>query len=110
MQVPSVNTIAETLTSAIPSALSSALTGAADNSVAASASGPFSGLIREAVRNESALEKQATDATDGLMQGTGVDVHEAMIATQKADMAFELALAVRGKAIAAYQQVMGMQF
>jgi flagellar hook-basal body complex protein FliE len=33
-----------------------------------------------------------------------------MIATQKADMAFELTLAVRNKAVAAYQQVMGMQF
>jgi flagellar hook-basal body complex protein FliE len=39
-----------------------------------------------------------------------VDVHDAMIATQKADMSFELALAVRNKAVAAYQQVMGMQF
>jgi len=44
------------------------------------------------------------------MTGSGVDVHTAMIAEQKADMAFELALAVRNKAVAAYQQVMGMQF
>jgi flagellar hook-basal body complex protein FliE len=33
-----------------------------------------------------------------------------MIATQKASMAFELALSVRNKAVAAYQQVIGMQF
>jgi flagellar hook-basal body complex protein FliE len=46
----------------------------------------------------------------GLMTGSGVDVHQAMIATQKADMAFELALAVRNKAVQAYQQVIGMQF
>jgi len=39
-----------------------------------------------------------------------VDVHEAMIATQKAGMGFELVLSVRNKALAAYQQVMGMQF
>jgi flagellar hook-basal body complex protein FliE len=44
------------------------------------------------------------------MTGTGVDVHQAMIATQKADMAFELALAVHNKAVQAYQSVMGMQF
>jgi flagellar hook-basal body complex protein FliE len=44
------------------------------------------------------------------MAGSGVDVHQAMIATQKASMAFELALAVRNKAVQAYQQVMGMQF
>jgi flagellar hook-basal body complex protein FliE len=46
----------------------------------------------------------------GMLAGDGVDIHDAMIATQKADMAFELALAVRNKAVAAYQQVMGMQF
>jgi flagellar hook-basal body complex protein FliE len=46
----------------------------------------------------------------GLMTGSGVDVHQAMIATQKASMAFELALAVRNKAVQAYQQVIGMQF
>ena len=49
-------------------------------------------------------------AVDGLMTGSGVDVHQAMIATQKASMAFELALAVRNKAVQAYQQVIGMQF
>ena len=44
------------------------------------------------------------------MNGTGVELHDAMIATQKADMSFELALQVRNKAVAAYQQMMNMQF
>jgi flagellar hook-basal body complex protein FliE len=39
-----------------------------------------------------------------------VDVHQAMIASEKASMAFELALAVRNKAVQAYQSVMGLQF
>jgi flagellar hook-basal body complex protein FliE len=56
------------------------------------------------------LEEQAHAAVTGLMTGSGVDVHQAMIATQKASMAFELALAVRNKAVQAYQQVIGMQF
>ncbi len=71
---------------------------------------PFGDLLRNAVRGVDSLEQQASSAVEGLMQGTGVDVHDAMIATQKADMSFELALAVRNKAVAAYQQVMGMQF
>jgi len=37
-------------------------------------------------------------------------VHRAMIATEKASMAFELSLAVRNKAVQAYQSVIGMQF
>jgi flagellar hook-basal body complex protein FliE len=71
---------------------------------------PFADLLTDAVGEVSRLESQASTAVHGLMTGTGVDVHQAMIATQKAGMAFELALAVRNKAVAAYQQVIGMQF
>ena len=71
---------------------------------------PFGSLLTDAVGQGNALESQARSAVDGLMTGSGIDVHQAMIATQKADMAFELALAVRNKAVQAYQSVMSMQF
>ncbi len=71
---------------------------------------PFSELLTDAVGQVDQLEAQAHTAVAGLMTGSGVDVHQAMIATQKANMAFELALAVRNKAVQAYQQVIGMQF
>lgn len=71
---------------------------------------PFSSLISDAVSNVQSLEDQASSAVEGLMNGSGVDIHQAMIATQKANLSFELALAVRTKAVAAYQQVMQMQF
>lgn len=76
----------------------------------ANASSPFADLITDAVGQVTQLEQQAQTAVTGLMTGTGVDVHQAMIATQKADLAFELVLAVRNKAVQAYQSVMGMQF
>ena len=76
----------------------------------AGGSAPFSNLLTDAVGRVGQLEDQARAAVDGLMTGSGVDVHQAMIATQKASMAFELALAVRNKAVQAYQQVLGMQF
>lgn len=71
---------------------------------------PFAGLLESMVKQTSALDHQAAATVTGLMSGQGVDVHQAMIATQKADMAFELALQVRNKAVGAYQQMMGMQF
>jgi flagellar hook-basal body complex protein FliE len=71
---------------------------------------PFADLITDAVGQVNQLEDGARAAMTGLMTGTGVDVHQAMIATEKASMAFELALAVRNKAVQAYQQVMGTQF
>jgi flagellar hook-basal body complex protein FliE len=71
---------------------------------------PFGDLFSDAVGQVNNLESQAQSTVSGLLSGTGVDVHQAMIATQKADMAFELALSVRNKAVQAYQQVIGMQF
>ena len=70
----------------------------------------FSGLIKDAVSSVQNLEDQASSAVEGLMSGAGTDIHQAMIATQKADLSFEMALAVRNKAVAAYQQLMQMQF
>ncbi len=71
---------------------------------------PFSDLLTDAAGQVSDLEQQAHAAVAGLMTGNGVDVHQAMIATEKSSMAFELALAVRNKAVQAYQSVMSMQF
>lgn len=71
---------------------------------------PFADLMSDAVGQVDQLEKQANAAVTGLMTGSGVDVHQAMIATEKSSMAFEMALAVRNKAVQAYQSVMGMQF
>jgi flagellar hook-basal body complex protein FliE len=85
----------------------------AGNSAAANASvgtTPFADLFTDSIGQVNQLESQAHIAVSGLMTGSGVDVHQAMIATQKASMAFELALAVRNKAVQAYQQVMGLQF
>jgi len=77
---------------------------------AAASPAPFADLLTDAVGQVNALESQADAAVRGMMTGTGVDVHQAMIATEKAGMAFELALAVRNKAVQAYEQVIGMQF
>jgi flagellar hook-basal body complex protein FliE len=77
---------------------------------AGTASSPFAELLVDSASQVNDLEQQAQAAVAGLMTGNGVDVHEAMIATEKASMAFELALAVRSKAVQAYQSVMGMQF
>lgn len=88
------------------SAAASALNSTAKSANAA----PFSDLLTDAVGEVNSLQDQAASAVKGLMTGSGVDVHQAMIATEKASMAFELALAVRNKAVQAYQQVMGMQF
>jgi flagellar hook-basal body complex protein FliE len=91
----------------VSSALQAPQAGASGGSPALS---PFSDLLTDAVGQVNQIEQQAQTAVTGLMAGNGVDVHQAMIATEKADMAFERALAVRSKAVQAYQTVIGMQF
>jgi flagellar hook-basal body complex protein FliE len=71
---------------------------------------PFGGMLKSMVAQTNELDSKAQAAVTGLLSGSGVDVHEAMIATQKSDVAFELALQLRNKAISAYQTMMGMQF
>ncbi len=71
---------------------------------------PFAGMLQAMVQQTGVLDQKASQAVTGLLNGSGVEIHDAMIATQKADMAFELALQVRNKAVGAYQQMMGMQF
>ena len=108
--VPAINAI-NSAVSALPSLAGiGGSPGAALSSGQTAAPAPFSDLFTDAVGQVDQLESQAHTAVAGLMTGSGVDVHQAMIATQKASMAFELALAVRNKAVQAYQSVIGMQF
>jgi flagellar hook-basal body complex protein FliE len=50
---------------------------------------------------------QANQATLGMVDGT-VDVHDAMIALQRADMTFQLTVQIRNKLVNAYQELMRM--
>lgn len=70
----------------------------------------FGDLLRGSIGEADQLEQQARQAVDGLMRGTGVDIHQALIAAEKANAAFELTLSMRNKAIQSYQSIMSMQF
>lgn len=80
------------------------------NSVDSITPNVFGNMMQVAQEQIRATDTKAQQAVTGLLSGQGVDVHEAMIATQQADLTFELALQVRNKAVAAYQQMMQMQF
>jgi flagellar hook-basal body complex protein FliE len=84
--------------------------GIASSSAGSAAGVPFAGVLQTMIQQTNVLDQKASQAVTGLLNGSGVEIHDAMIATQKADMAFELALQVRNKAVGAYQQMMGMQF
>ena len=49
----------------------------------------------------------ANKAVESMMNGTG-DVHEAMIALQRAETTFQLTVQMRNKLVQAYQEIMRM--
>ena len=55
------------------------------------------------------LHAAADDAVQKLAAGEQKDIHQTMIAMEKADVAFQLLMQVRNKIIAAYDTIMRMQ-
>jgi len=75
----------------------------------ASPAGAFSEALRNAVDDVSQLQNNADKAVMNVQTGKTGHLHEAMIALEKADIAFRTMLQVRNKMIEAYQEVMRMQ-
>jgi flagellar hook-basal body complex protein FliE len=71
---------------------------------------PFASVLQGALQEMGTLEQDASTKVSAMLRGDGVDVHTAMIATQKSDLAYQLTLAVRNKAVDAYNQLNSMQF
>lgn len=72
-------------------------------------SNEFRGVLEGAIHKVEQTGKAATQAVEGFLAGEGQDLHTAILATQRADLAFELGLQVRNKVVSAYQEIMRMQ-
>ena len=70
----------------------------------------FLETLRGALEDVDHLQGQAQTQVSQMLSGNGLDVHKAMIAVEKADLAFQLMLQVRNKIVQAYQEVARMQF
>jgi flagellar hook-basal body complex protein FliE len=76
----------------------------------ASAESDFMDTLRNAMDQVGQLQSEADGKVAQLVNGNGQDVHSAMIAVEKANLAFEMMLQVRNKIVQAYQQVSGIPF
>jgi flagellar hook-basal body complex protein FliE len=70
----------------------------------------FVETLRGAMDQVQQLQTAADKSTGALIEGSGMDVHSAMIAVEKADLSFQLMMQVRSKIVAAYQEISRMQF
>jgi flagellar hook-basal body complex protein FliE len=69
----------------------------------------FSGILKDTIGNLQSLQNNADSAVQQFLTGENDDLHTTVLATQRADLAFELGLQVRNKVVSAYQEVMKMQ-
>ena len=72
--------------------------------------GGFEDVLRSAIDQVEELQANSDQQVSALLQGEQGDVHNVMIAIEKADVAFQLMMQVRNKIVNAYQQVSQMQF
>ena len=69
----------------------------------------FSQFLKEAINEVNKQQMESDQLTTKLAKGENVDLHNVMIASQKASVSLQLAIEVRNKVIEAYQELMRMQ-
>ncbi len=69
----------------------------------------FSQTVKDAISEVNNLQKEADKLATKLATGDVVEIHQAMIAMQKASTALQFTVQVRNKIIEAYQEIMRMQ-
>jgi len=70
-------------------------------------SGTFMDALKGLLENTDKSADQANTAVDGMLNKS-VDVHDAMIALQRAEMTLQLTVQIRNKLVQAYQDIMRM--
>ncbi len=72
----------------------------------APAEAAFSKMLDQSIGRVNRLQTEADTAVHDLTTGNRSDIHQTMIAVEKASVAFELMMQVRNKIITAYETVM----
>ncbi len=71
----------------------------------------FLGLVNSALENVSAVQSAATSAEAGYAAAVpGATLGKALVASDRAEVAWNATVAVRNEVVAAYQSIMNMQF
>jgi len=82
---------------------------AAKTGAAGAGADTFSTVLKDSMSKVNELQQGADKAIDGLAKGEVENVHETMIAIEKANISFNLMVQVRNKLIQAYEEVMRTQ-
>jgi len=73
------------------------------------ASGAFQSVLADAIGKVESFQQNAQESVNRLLSGEGEELHHVAIASQQAELSFQLFMQVRNKIVNAYQQIMQMQ-
>lgn len=74
----------------------------------ATGGGAFQEVLMSAIQNVEAFGKNASTSVERFLGGEGEDLHTTILATQRAELSFEMFMQMRNKIVSAYQEVMRM--
>jgi flagellar hook-basal body complex protein FliE len=69
----------------------------------------FGAVLKGAINEVNHVQAEADQAIQQLAAGNKKDIHQTMIALEKAEVSFQLMMQVRNKIISAYEEIMRMQ-
>lgn len=94
----------------IPSFNPAQTSGLANPATSGAGESGFNNVLHDALNQVESLQQNAQTEVTGLLQGDRQDIHNVMIAVEKADVAFQMMMQVRNKIVNAYQEISKMQF
>ncbi len=70
---------------------------------------PFADMVKGLIRETDQQQLQSQDSVRQLITGETDSIHEVVLTTSRADLAFRLMMEIRNRLIESYQEVMRMQ-
>jgi flagellar hook-basal body complex protein FliE len=69
----------------------------------------FHDVLSSAIQQVEGSRSEATQSVERFLSGEGEDLHSTILASQRADLEFQMFMQVRNKIVSAYQEIMKMQ-
>jgi flagellar hook-basal body complex protein FliE len=81
---------------------------AAPSAAPSKTAGAFQDVLSNAIRDVEAFGQNASASVERFLSGEGEELHSTILATQRAELSFDLFLQMRNKVVSAYQEIMRM--
>jgi flagellar hook-basal body complex protein FliE len=79
------------------------------NTTAPAAGGDFKNVLNSAIQQVESSRTNANNAVQSYLSGENQELHSTILATQTAELQFDMFMQVRNKVVGAYQEIMKMQ-